>query len=231
MDRTERAHANARLMAQLRTAVGAERADLVEALTLQNMDVARSMTRRFARRGAALDDLEQVAYLALFRAACDFDDERGEHFMPWAVACVRGALRHYFRDEAWIVRPPRSVQSVHYATRRAGADYVAGGINVESCLRPTHVDPLIELADVTAATPAGTAPATDPFNRVELREYLRPYLAALPPRARRLLHLRYVHERTQYEIAAELGLSQMQVSRLLRRHLEELRAAMSVAAA
>ena len=96
---------NAALVAQLAAAAPEERDALVERLTVANMAVARSVARRYARRTDFGPDLEQVAYLALVRAARDYEPERGYEFLAYAIACITGAVKRYFRDSAWMVRP------------------------------------------------------------------------------------------------------------------------------
>ena len=219
---------NAALVRRLAGAEGPERAALVEELALANMQVARSVARRYGGRSDFRDDLEQVAYLALVRAAQDFDAERGHEFLAYAVTCITGAVKHFFRDSAWVVRPPRPVQKSH-SDARGLVEHVADGVQVETCFRPWSLD---------APTPGDGEPLgellTDGSDRTweqtEARLLLWPHLRALPPRAQHILHQRFVEERTQHEIAEELGVSQMHVSRLLSRYVGELRVRMTEAA-
>jgi RNA polymerase sigma-B factor len=219
---------NAELVSRLAAAVGAERYALVEELALVNMEVARSIARRYGGRSDFLADLEQAAYLALVQAARDFDASRGHEFLAYGVSCMTGAMKHFFRDAAWVVRPPRPVQKRH-SDQRGLSDHVADGVQVESCFRPWSLD---------APTPGDGAPLgellTDDADRsweqAEARLLLWPHLRALPPRAQQVLHQRFVEDRTQQEIADELGVSQVHVSRLLTRYVGELRDRMTEAA-
>ena len=158
----------------------------------------------------------------------DYEPERGYEFLAYAIACITGAVKRYFRDSAWMVRPPRPVQERHRSVE-ARSEHVAHGVAVESCYRPRSLD-VPRPGDVV---PLGsTLPdATDrSWEAADARLLLAPHLRALPARARRVLHLRFVEDRTQQEIADELGLSQMHVSRLLSRYLSELRARIDDAA-
>jgi RNA polymerase sigma-B factor len=228
---SSRTEQNSELTRALRDATDERREELVEALTVLNMDVARTIARRFARRGESLADLEQIAYLALLRSARAFDPARGDHFLPYAVVWMRGELRHFFRDEVWVIRPSRSVQTRHNDLRKGGTNCVDGGVAIETCYRPMSLDVTVGgSGDLTLGSFVADD-GDDRLDRVELRESLRPYLAALPPRARTVLHLRYVQDRTQGEIGDILGISQVHVSRLLSRHLAELRTALEGTAA
>ncbi|GAA4692388.1 sigma-70 family RNA polymerase sigma factor [Nocardioides conyzicola] len=225
----ERSEQNSRLTRALAVATGDDREELVRQLTVLNIDIARSVARRFDRRGESLADLEQVACLSLFRAARKFDLTRGEHFLPYAVATIRGDLRHFFRDHVWMIRPSRPVQTRHNALRKSGSNETSDGVAIETCYRPLSLDMPIDAND--ELTLAAIVPDdTNALERAEVREYLRPYLSALTPRARTLLHLRYVEDRTQHEIGKMLGVSQVHVSRLLGQHLDELRVALGVPA-
>jgi RNA polymerase sigma-B factor len=219
---------NAELVERLADATGHDREAVVEELVLANLEVARAIARRYGGRSDFLGDLEQVACLALVRAAQDFDAHRGHEFLAYAVTCMTGAMKHFFRDSAWVIRPPRPVQKRH-ADGRGGGEHVADGVQVETCFRPWSLD---------APTPGDAAPLgemlADGLDRTweesEARLMLWPHLRALPPRARHLLRRRFVDDCTQQEIADELGVSQMHVSRLLNRYVGELRDRMTAAA-
>ncbi|GAA4718181.1 sigma-70 family RNA polymerase sigma factor [Nocardioides conyzicola] len=219
---------NAELVERLADATGRDREAVVEDLVLANLEVARAVARRYGGRSDFLGDLEQVACLALVRAAQDFDPSRGHEFLAYAVTSMTGAMKHFFRDSAWMIRPPRPVQKRHTESRE-GADHVADGVEVETCFRPWSLD---------APTPGEGAPLGETlpagwdgtWEESEARLMLWPHLRALPPRARHLLHRRFVDDCTQQEIADELGVSQMHVSRLLNRYVGELRDRMTAAA-
>lgn len=228
MSTPERRARNAALTAQLQQAGNAERGGIIDALVLGNLDIARSVARRYAGRSGFGQDLEQIASLALVRAAQEFDAARGVEFLAYAMPCVRGAVKHYFRDSAWVVRPPRDVQQ-HHVAERGVTDHLADGVHVESCFRPWSLDAPMPGDE----TPLGAVLEDDAdrsWERVEDRLVLWPELSSLPPRARRIIYLRFFEDRTQQQIADELGMTQFHVSRLLSRHLAELRAKMAGAA-
>jgi RNA polymerase sigma-B factor len=215
------------------------RAELVEA----HLGLARQVARRFANRGEALDDLTQVATMALLKALDRFDPDRGVKFSTYATSSMTGELKRHFRDHAWAIRVPRSIQELHLATNEA----------VETLRQRLGRSPNIqEIAeyvghpedDVLLAIEAGRAyrihsldapaPGEDRgieigdedfgFDEADERHDLSPLLSRLPKRERRILHLRFAEGLTQSEIADRIGLSQMHVSRLLSRSLAELRA-------
>lgn len=221
-ERLRRAEENRALLLAASTADDAERAALIEQVTLLNLDVAHAVARRFARRGHPLDDLDQLARLALVNAARAFDPHRGVEFLQYAVPCMRGEIMHSFRDDVWVIRPARSVQNRHLALRATSDDdHVVDGLHITTCFQPLSLD----VVPATGHQPLGDLLQDDgqDLERAELRAWLRPALLSLPPRIRRLLYLRFVADWTQEQIAAELGVSQMHVSRLLRRHLNALR--------
>ena len=227
MQHLDRRSRTAELVEALSTAEPAERPALVEELAVTNMPVARAIARRYAGRSQFGADLEQVAYLALVRAAQDYDVARGHDFLAYAVPCITGAVKRFFRDSAWVVRPPRRVQEHHQRTRDTG-DHVVDGLHLRTCLRPRSLD----APNAGSVVPVGVTlvdEADRTWEQTEARLLLAPHLRAMPPQARRVLHRRFVEDRTQQEIADELGVSQYQVSRLLTRYLRELRERLSAA--
>jgi RNA polymerase sigma-B factor len=218
----------------------------VHQAVLLNMPVAQSVASRFRDRGVPIEDLEQVAYAALLRAARAFDPELADDFLSYAVPSMRGELQKYFRDHAWTVRPPRKVQEIQtkvLATQRrlqheTGAsptvDHIARELDedpsdvaealaAEGCFSPTSLD---EPRGEGSANLLDLIPAEDEDrdrDRVEARVILRPALRRLASRDQRILVMRFFEGRTQQEIADELGISQMQVSRLLARIMRDLR--------
>ncbi|MDH2414431.1 sigma-70 family RNA polymerase sigma factor [Nocardioides sp. CER19] len=211
------------LVDRLRTATDEERAELVDDLAVTNMVLARRIAHRLGRHSQHVLDLEQVAYLALVRAARDFDPTLGHDFLSYAVPCIRGAVKRYFRDSAWLVRPPRTAQAQYL--RSDHGDDVVDGVPLRSCLRPYSLD----APDDTAAPLRETLVDLDDrtWEQTEARLMLAPHLKALPVQARRVLHRRFVEDRTQQQIADELGVSQYHVSRLLDRYLRQLRERMT----
>lgn len=218
---------NAEIVERLATADEVERGGLVQELAVTNLGVARSIARRYARGSGFVPDIEQVACVALVRAAHDFDATRGHDFLAYAIPCMTGAVKRYFRDLAWSVRPPRDVQMAH-TTIEDHADHVIDGVLIESCFRPRSLDaPGIGGAPPIGATIADVDDRT--WDCADARLLLWPALRTLSPRAQWILHRRFVEGRTQQEIADELGVRQFHISRLLGRYLRELRERLTAA--
>jgi RNA polymerase sigma-B factor len=214
------------------------RAELVEA----HVGLARQVARRFANRGEALDDLVQVAMMALLKALDRYDPERGVKFSTYATSSMTGELKRHFRDHAWAIRVPRSLQELHLETNEAVetlrhqlgrsptipeiAAYV--GEPEEEVLLATEAGRAYRISSLDAPSPGEDRGielgSEDPdFEGADGRHDLSPLLAQLPPRERRILRLRFAEGLTQSEIADRVGLSQMHVSRLLSRSLADLR--------
>jgi len=211
--------------------------------------LAAGMARRYRGRGEPLDDLTQVATLGLIKAVDGFDADHGAAFTSYAVPTIIGELRRYFRDKGWQIRVPRRIQEIglelvdagevlsqrlgHSPTMQELATYLSAtedqvleAIDAMHAYRPASLsapangsgdrDAGLELADRIGALD----------HRLELvddRESLRPLLAALPDRQRRIIALRFYGNLTQAQIAAKIGISQMHVSRLLSDALRQLR--------
>ena len=212
-----------------------------------NLPVARSIAHQFRNRGEAAEDLEQVAYLGLVKAVHRFDPTKGEEFLSFAVPTIGGEVKRHFRDLAWSVRPPRRIQEIQGAISPAvqellqelgrfpRASEIAERIDAEEddvvealacggCFTPLSLDDRgpggdgYQLADRLADRERG-------FQRAEAIAMLGSACRKLKPRDRRILYLRFYKGYTQEQIAAELGVTQMQVSRLLARILRDLRGA------
>lgn len=218
---------------------------LIDEVVILNAPVARSMAARYRRKGVDADDLEQVAYLGLVKAANGYRSAAATAFLAYAVPTIRGELKRYFRDCAWTVRPPRRVQEMQgniaaaepELTQRLGhlptnqetaqalgtaATEVAEAASVRGCFTTLSLDAPSGLdngASLLEAVPA----AEDGYELVENVQTLNPVVENLDDRDRRILELRFCSGFTQEEIGNELGVSQMQVSRLLRGILERLR--------
>ncbi len=217
-------------------------------IVAQHMKLARRIARRYANRGEPVEDLEQAALVGLVKAINGYDPLRGRDFLAYARPMMNGEVKRHFRDLTWAVRVPRKVQegraelgqAVAALSQRMGRPPTAEELAAE--LRLSEAD-LADLREASAAynalslsTPAGPDEARtladtlgavdDALDAVEDRESLHPLLNALPPRELRLLLLRFFGNQTQAEIAAELGVSQMQVSRLLAATLSRLRTSM-----
>ncbi|HEX3852503.1 MAG TPA: SigB/SigF/SigG family RNA polymerase sigma factor [Polyangiaceae bacterium] len=217
---------------------------LVECFT----PLARTLARRYKNTSEPYEDLCQVAQLGLIKAIQRFDPERGFPFQAYAIPTILGELRRYFRNSSWAAHVPRGVQERALEVRDAER-----ALNDELGRAPTvfelaqfmelSVEHVIDAMQALRAygsvsldaprandshdedgTYAETFGDEDPrFELVELGVSLESALATLEPRQREMLRMRYIEEMTQSQIAERIGVSQMQVSRLLRRCLAELR--------
>jgi RNA polymerase sigma-B factor len=211
------------------------------------LPLARQLARRYQRGNEPLDDLIQVASIGLVKAVDRFDPERGTAFSSYAVPTILGELKRYFRDAGWAVHVPRGMQervmtvnqAIGRLSRVLGRSPTATEIADETGLDPEVVLEALEAAiaydAVSLDTPrtseeedgdtyADTVGAVD--DRFELIEYtsaIGPTMRALPIRDRLVLKLRFEEDLTQLEIAERIGVSQMHVSRLIRRALKRLR--------
>jgi RNA polymerase sigma-B factor len=218
------------------------RAQLIERF----LPLARSLARRYERGSEPLEDLVQVASVALVKAIDRYDPARGYAFSSFAVPTIAGELKRHFRDQTWMVRPPRGMQEVTLRvegalarltqqrdgspTTRELADAV--GVSDEAVLEAMQARsargalslhaPQGEPGD--AMTLQDTLGAEDPdIERAETRAELDRLMAEVSPRAREMLRMRFEEDMTQAEIGAAIGISQMQVSRILRQTIATLR--------
>jgi RNA polymerase sigma-B factor len=212
---------------------------VVDSLVHEHLPLARHLALEFRGRGVELEDLVQVANLALVKAAHGFDHERGA-FAPYATATVRGDIKKFFRDHAWSVRPPRRVQELQAAINattgatagRHDVNELASDLDVEpedvvealsarGCFRSESTD---RQAGTSGQTIGETLVCTD--DALELVDEWVTFCRLsreLSGDERELLRMRYVDDLTQQEIASRLGISQMQVSRRLRKVLDDMR--------
>lgn len=221
-------------------------------LVTMHLPLVHHLARRFRDRGEAHDDLVQVATIGLIKSVDRFDPERGAEFSTYATPTIIGEIKRHFRDKGWSVRVPRRLQELRLSIGRATSELSQTNgrsptvKEIAAYLKISEDDVLegLEAAqsystlslDGSAGDPDGEAPAlvdtlgTDDaaLENVEYRETLRPLLAALPDRERKIVLLRFFHNKTQSEIAEEVGVSQMHVSRLLVKSLRTLRGAMGV---
>jgi RNA polymerase sigma-B factor len=221
--------------------------DARDELVQRFMPLARQLARRYQRHTEPLDDLVQVASIGLVKAIDRFDPERGTAFSSYAVPTILGELKRYFRDSAWAAHVPRGMQervmqvnrAVARLARDTGRSPTAADV-ADAIGEPTeHVLEAMEAAvaydAVSLEAPrAGDQPEGDSYaetvgavdERYELIEYsaaIAPTVSALPERDRVVLQLRFMEDMTQSEIAERIGVSQMHVSRLIRRALTRLR--------
>lgn len=211
------------------------------------MGVARSVAGRYLNHGLEDDDILQVAYGALTRAARAFDPDRHKDFLSYAVPTIRGEIKKHFRDLGWTVRPPRRIQETQARISRAkgvltqqvghsprpselaehldlDVDEVIEAMSADGCFTPTSLDRPVTLDGSGSATLGDLLGENDPDrSNVEARVVLAPVVRRLKERDRRILYMRFFEERTQQEIAEDIGVTQMQVSRLLSRIMRDLR--------
>ena len=236
----------ARLLACARASRGEERAAHENDVIRLNMTVATDVARRYHGRGIADDDIDQVAFLGLVKAVRGFDPTLGDDFLSYAVPTLRGEIRRYFRDSGWTVRPPRSVQEIQARVVAAEAELtqrlgraprpaeiashldaplalVIDAMSANGCFSPVSLDAVRD-GESAPDSPAEQMGDLDPaFASAEARLALRPLMATLSPRERRIIELRYFHHHTQAQIGAEVGVTQEQVSRLLGNILRRMR--------
>jgi RNA polymerase sigma-B factor len=217
-----------------------------EALVRRYLPLARHTARRFHRSSDTLDDLYQVASYALLKAIDGFDPDRGLAFTSYAVPTISGELKRYARDTGWGMRVPRGLQERVLDVERAITDLTARcgrsptpaqiaeemGLTTGEVLEAidaasNHVleslDTPVAAGDADAATRLDGIGASDPrYELVDDIQAIGPVLRELPDRERKILSLRFADELPQSEIARRLGISQMHVSRLLRRTLDEV---------
>jgi len=232
-------HANRRTAARLRHQV-----------VLEHRQLATSIAHRYDHRGLEREDLEQVALLGLIQAVRRYKPGHGSGFLAFAVPTITGELKRHFRDHGWAVRPPRRLQEQSLAVRacvdRLTQDLgrepsraeVASAVGASECDvelaqevdsqyvarsmdAPVDRDSGVALCDTLGTTCAD-------LSRVEAFETLRPLLRELKARDRLIIRLRFVDNLTQRQIGQRIGVSQMQVSRLLTDILHRLRQALAV---
>lgn len=216
-----------------------------DALAEAMLPLARNLARRYANRGEPLDDLEQVACVGLLKAIDRFDLARDVRFATFAVPTIAGEIKRHFRDRGWMMRVPRDVQELAARLTRvrerltrdlgrsptvaelatgaqASEERVMEALTAGDAYRTLSLDePLVDGAGPLEAIGVDDAE----FERTEQRLLISSGMNGLPARELEILRLRFYDGLTQREIADRVGISQMHVSRLLRRSLEDMRAA------
>ena len=205
--------------------------------------------RRFRNRGEPHEDLVQVGTIGLIKAIDRFDSARGVEFSTYATPTIIGELKRYFRDKGWAIRVPRRLQELRQQISTATAELTqvlgrsptaselatAIGCSVEEIVEGLESGNAYATLSLDAGSDAEDHAATildavgshdAGLEHVELRESIKPLLDRLPDREKAILMLRFFKNMTQSEIAAEVGVSQMHVSRLLTRTLTHLRTAL-----
>jgi RNA polymerase sigma-B factor len=241
-----------RILVELRRCEDQQRRQrLRHQLVVVNLPVATSIAMRYRSRGASLEDLVQAANLGLVKAVNGFDPGRGNEFMAYAVPTIAGEVKRYFRDQGWDIRPPRRVQELRPEVERASAELTqtlgrsprvseiaehlqVGEEDVIECVSSAEIYHLSSLdapiGDAEHLAVADTLGEPDPaLAKVDDLMTLRVLLDDLPLRDRRILALRFFRGWTQAQIAGDIGVTQMQVSRLIAKVLARLRAGMTAA--
>jgi RNA polymerase sigma-B factor len=223
--------------------------ELRDRLVESNLGLAHHLARKFNNRGEPLEDLAQVAALALIKAVERFDPERGLEFGTFAVPTIVGELKRHFRDKGWAVRVPRRVKEVHLRLAPAVAELTSNfgrsptipelaehldtdtetiieAMDAGRAYRASSLDTPVSSSDQgTSETLSSIMGALDPnLDKVDQRSQIASLLRDLSEQERLILHLRFYDGLPQSQIAEQVGLSQMQISRLLARLLHRLRA-------
>ncbi len=208
--------------------------------------LADHIARKFSGRGEPFDDLTQVARVGLVHAVDRFDVSRGSNFLSFAVPTIMGEVRRYFRDNTWAMRVPRRVKETHLRIgaaidslsqtlgRSPTAKEIAAELDVDpdevtqaviagNAYQPSSIDAASLGRDTDASLLDTLGEEESQFDRVEEYVAIRPLLAGLPERERRILTMRFFESMTQTQIAQQMGISQMHVSRILAKTLARLR--------
>ena len=231
------------------TSATRERHAAREELVHLHLPLVQHCARRFRNRGEPFEDLVQVGTIGLLKSIDRFDEERGVEFSTYATPTIIGEIKRYFRDKGWAIRVPRRLQELRMQIGSATAELtqslgrsptarelaeriecsveeIVEGLesnNAYSTLSldagDDHDDHGSRLLDALGSDDSG-------LEHVEIRESIKPLLDALEPREKRILLLRFFKNMTQTQIAEEIGVSQMHVSRLLTRTLLQLRESM-----
>lgn len=235
------------LFRAMRTAGLSEKRRMQDLLVRRHSGLVRWLAGQYANKAVDVDELRQVGYLGLVLAIQRFDVERGHDFTTFARPTVQGEIRRYFRDKRRWIRLPRRLQEAKATLResaevithdlgreptieelavhaRMSAELVLEALAADDTFAPTSLDAPMTSDGEESFTVADTVGDTD--DRLELLvdcDAVRPLIANLSERERRILHMRFYEEKTQIQIGGELGISQMHVSRLLSRTLSTLR--------
>lgn len=218
---------------------------LRDEIVVLNMGVARAIASRYRDRGISREDLLQAAYVGLVKAVQGFDPSFERDFLSYAVPTITGEVKRYFRDFGWTVRPPRRIQELQAQISRASnelsqtlhrspkprevaehlsidVDSVIEALAADGCFTPASLDvPVGEDGSGSLGELLGGEDAD--LGRAEARILLGPAVRRLKERDRRIIELRFFYGWTQEQIAKDIGVTQMQVSRLLTRILADLR--------
>ena len=224
-----------------------------ERLIEQYLPLVRSLARRYSYRGEQLEDLIQVGCIGLIKAIDRFDVDRGVELTTYATPNIIGEIKRHFRDKGWSVRVPRGLQELNVKLSRLIEELTvqlersptipelakAAGVEEEEVLEALETGHAYATLSLSAPAPGGDDSDLDPLESLgdvepeyevsENRAVLAPGLRVLDERERKILHLRFFEGLTQSQIAQQVGISQMHVSRLIRRSLDKVREEIAVA--
>ncbi len=223
-----------------------QQAQAREDLVRLHLPLVEHLTRRFLNRGEHYDDLLQVGTIGLIKAIDRFDSDRGVEFSTYATPTIVGEIKRHFRDKSWAIRVPRRLQELRASistvsaelTQDLGRSPTVAEIAAKIGVTEEEVIEGLESANAYTTLSLDAGDSTEDsalsmldtigeddeaLEHVENRESLKPLLEALDPREKHILTLRFFRGMTQSQIAAEIGVSQMHVSRLLNKTLAQLR--------
>ena len=238
--REELAERTQDLLIAAQSAGPVERQRILNEVVTSHVWLAEALAHRFMHRGEDYEDLIQVACTGLVEACRRFDPDQGS-FVGFAVPTINGVLKRHFRDHGWVVRPPRPTQELASIIWRRwpvlvqqmgalpGARDLAAELSepVGAVQQARFASQGYSAASIDAALSRGICfcsdETADDIDRTEARLIIEEALAQLNDRERRLIHLRFFLQRSQSEIAEEIGTSQMQVSRMLSKLLVKMR--------
>jgi RNA polymerase sigma-B factor len=222
-----------------------------EGLVQLHLPLVEHCARRFRNRGEPFEDLVQVGTIGLLKSIDRFDLERGVEFSTYATPTIIGEIKRYFRDKGWAIRVPRRLQELRMQIGSASAELTQSlgrsptprelaeriGCSVEDILEGIESSNAYSTLSLDAGDDSDDGAASmldaigiedENLEHVEIRESIKPLLDRLDAREKRILLLRFFRNMTQSQIAEEIGVSQMHVSRLLSRTLDQLRASLEV---
>lgn len=229
----------------------AVRATARDELVQLHLPLVEHCARRFRNRGEPFEDLVQVGTIGLIKAVDRFDTDRGVEFSTYATPTIVGEIKRHFRDKGWAIRVPRRLQELRMQISSCSSelnqslgrsptpseiaesigcsvDEVIEGIESSNAYSTLSLDAGSDSSDDGSLSMLDTMGVDDDgIEHVELRESLKPLLEQLPAREKNILMLRFFKNLTQSQIATEVGVSQMHVSRLLAKTLDHLRQALA----
>jgi RNA polymerase sigma-B factor len=246
LTRARRSELTRELLLEAAEAEPGRRAELLDEVVLLNRGVAEAVANRYRNRGVPLEDLQQAAFEGLVKAVQRFDAAVRPDLLTYAVPTIRGEIQRWFRDQSWMVRPPRRIQELQWKISHGAEDLgqslgreptdeevaahcdctveeVAEASQAFGCFHPPSLDRPIDSADGPTLGETLLADEEHEHEAAEARTILGPVVRRLSERDRRILYLRFFEDQSQRDIGEELGVTQMQVSRLLDRIFRDLR--------